>query len=686
MLSFVISHLPKWKVLAESLGLTLTPWLIMRGFHQIKTYDGQVSRRKQKMEQVALADLTVSGGEANAPDTERGAPGAGGIPEAGQKPKASQTTESGQTSATGTNSAERIGYADSGGSGRKSGVNGAGEQKSEEKASAESASSDGKNVSAIGGSAGSNGIAASGENAESVPSTSGDAADAANLESAKNSVDTGVSGEVKFSGSHDDNAAKFRTAIRDMNDVNERPLYLKSLDAKCVLFFLDGLTDKAALDQNVIKPLLHWGNDNNEGISLEGDELLAFLVERLLLVSETETTDLVEQSLRKVLFGSVLLLIEGLPCGFLLGTSRGKTRAIEEPVSESVLRGPRIGFTEALSDNTSMLRRHGESTSLAMISFKIGRRVQKQLMVVYFKDIANDELVEEVKRRVLAIDVDEVMEAGYVEQLIEDNFLSPFAQIQSTERPDRVMGALLEGRVAILLDGSPYALIMPVTYAMMLQSPEDYFERWIPSSLIRVLRFISTLISLFAPALYISFISFHPGLIPTKLVITIIGTRQGVPFSTLIEALIMEVAIEILREAGLRLPKPIGPAMGIVGGLIVGQAAVDAGIVSPILVIVVAVTAISSFSTPTYSAGISMRMLRFPIMFSAAMFGFYGVIMSFLFLMIHMFKLKSFGVPYVSMAAPPSFADWKDYLVRWPLHLMRKRPGLLQTKDVKRRN
>ena len=205
--------------------------------------------------------------------------------------------------------------------------------------------------------------------------------------------------------------------------------------------------------------------------------------------------------------------------------------------------------------------------------------------------------------------------SGYVEQLIEDNYLSPFPQVQSTERPDKVIAALMEGRVAILLDGTPFVLIVPVTFSMMMQSPEDYYERWIPGTLIRLLRFGTAIISLFAPALYISFISFHPGLIPTKLAISIIGGREGVPFPAIIEGLFMEIAIEILREAGLRLPKPIGSAMGIVGGLIIGQSAVSAGIVSPIMVIVVAATAISSFALSHYSTAIPLRILRFVAMF-----------------------------------------------------------------------
>ena len=278
-----------------------------------------------------------------------------------------------------------------------------------------------------------------------------------------------------------------------------------------------------------------------------------------------------------------------------------------------------------------------------------------------------------------------MLESGYVEQLIEDDQLSPFQQVQNTERPDRVISALLEGRVAILLDGTPFALIVPTTFSMLLQSPEDYYERWIPGTFLRMLRFLAAMIALLAPALYISFISFHPGLIPTKLALTIIETRKGVPFPSIIEALIMETAIEILREAGIRLPKPIGPAMGIVGGLIIGDAAVQAGIVSPFLVIVVAVTAISSFSIPTYSAGITLRILRFIGMFSAAVLGLYGVVLFILLLCSHLARLQSFGVPYVSPSVPYRLSDWKDFLIRAPMSMMRKRPYMMKPKDQDRK-
>ncbi|KGE19530.1 spore germination protein [Paenibacillus wynnii] len=490
-----------------------------------------------------------------------------------------------------------------------------------------------------------------------------------------------ASAEV-FTGRFQEDLQQFKDISMDMSDVNVREFYIGPLKIKAALFFLAGLTDKEGMDHDILKPLM-YADRPFEGMTYAPEEasLKDIIVNQVITASEIEYTDHLIKSLQKVLFGAAVLMVDGMKEVFVLGTSNGRTRGGEEPISEALLRGPRIGFNETLSDNTSMLRRHGKTTELAMISFTVGKRVQKELVMTYMKDIANQELVEEVERRIRTIDIDDVQESGFVEQLIEDNYLSPFQQIQNTERPDRVMAALLEGRVAILLDGTPFALIMPVTFSMLLQSPEDYYDRWLPGSMLRLLRFFAAFISLFGPSLYISFLSFHPGLIPTKLIISILSSRQGVPFPVLIEALIMEISIEILREAGLRLPKPIGPAMGIVGGLIIGQAAVEAGIVSPILVIVVAVTAISSFSMPMYSAGITLRLLRFAAMFSAAMFGLYGVILFFLLLVAHLIKLKSFGVPYVGMSVPYRMSDWKDFFIRMPLQFMKRRPTLLKPKN-----
>jgi spore germination protein len=478
-----------------------------------------------------------------------------------------------------------------------------------------------------------------------------------------------------------------RKEIGHNSDVHFREFIIGHTGIRASIIFVEGLSDKDLIDKHIMTSLMVDFSKEYQQEQPNVKERLSnqFIKNQVLSISDVEEVHSIKELTSKVLTGSTALLIDGLSHAFILGTTKLKTRTIEEPVSEALVRGPRVGFTESLRDNTSLLRGNGDIENLSLVKFQVGKRSKKDLVVAYINEIVDPELVKEVEKRIKKIDLDNVPESGYVEQLIEDNYLSPFPQVQNTERPDRVIAALMEGRVAILLDGTPFALIAPVTFSMMLQSPEDYYERWIPGTFIRFLRYISVVLSLFTPALYIAFISFHPGLIPTKLAISIIGTRSGVPFPALIEALFMELAIEILREAGLRLPKPIGPAMGIVGGLIIGEAAVQAGIVSPILVIVVALTAISSFAIPQYSVGITLRILRFIAMLCAAILGLYGVVLFFLFMTSHLVKLKSFGVSYMSPAVPYRLSEWKDLMVRMPLMMMKRRPKMMHTKDPLRK-
>lgn len=487
----------------------------------------------------------------------------------------------------------------------------------------------------------------------------------------------------QFTGDYNKDLLQMRKELGHNWDIHIREFQIGNTDTRAAIVFLKGLCDKELIDKHILKSLMN-GHTEKSSV-LRGHELQQSIINEMLPVSDLLEEKKVMKAVGKVLTGSTVLIVDGIQHVLIIGKSHGKTRNLEEPVSEALVRGPRVGFTEKLSVNTSLLRQHGENRNLSIIEMEVGERTKKELVLAYIDEIVEPNLVKEVKTRIETIHLDDVAESGYIEQLIEDNYLSPFSQVQSTERPDRVVAALQEGRVAILLDGTPFALIVPVTFNMLLQSPEDYYERWLSSSLIRLLRYFAAGISLFGPSLYIAFVSFHQGLIPTKLALSMMATRQGVPFPALIEALIMEVAIEILREAGLRLPKPIGPTMGIVGGLVIGEAAVQAGIVSPIMVIVVALTAISSFAIPQYSAGITLRMLRFVAMFSAALFGLYGIILFFLFLCSHLVKLKSFGVSYVSPTVPYRAGDWKDFMVRMPLKMMKHRPRLLKPKDSVRK-
>lgn len=492
-----------------------------------------------------------------------------------------------------------------------------------------------------------------------------------------------------FTGKLDHDLGRVRAEYGQQADVNIRTFCLGNTTQQAAIIFINGISDRELIDQHILKSLMGdlalSGNEQARS-SFVPPYTKQYLKDHVLSIGIIKEVDRLSDLSSELQRGHTALFVDNSNSSIIiLGTRKEITRSAGEPSSEILVRGPRLGFNESICDNTTLLRQHGEPANLLIDQLRVGQRVVKELSIAYIKDIADDSLVQEVRNRIERIGLDDIQDTGYIEQLIEDNFLSPFPQVQSTERLDRVIGALMEGRVAILLDGTPFVLTVPTTFNMLLQSPEDYYERWIPGTLVRMLRYFAAFVSTFGPSLYISFISFHQGLIPTKLALSIADTRAGVPFPSLIEVLIMEVALEILREAGLRLPKPIGQTIGIVGGLVIGEAAVQAGIVSPLMVIVVAVTAISSFAIPQYNAGIALRILRFIAMIFAAIFGLYGVVLFFLLLCSHLAKLKSFGVPYISPASSFQLQDWKDFIVRMPFKLMKQRPKTTSAKNPVRK-
>lgn len=454
----------------------------------------------------------------------------------------------------------------------------------------------------------------------------------------------------------------------------------------CIIVNIDGLIDKTLIHEHLMRPLINYKPNESEADlkEMNGDELIRRLKDDVLPLQEIQLIDCLDEAVFSILSGDTCLFIDGTQRALIIGSKGWMRRAIEEPQTESLIRGPKDGFTEDIRTNSALIRRRLRDPGLRMDSFLLGTRSKKEVIVTYIEGIANPELVKEVKRRLLTIEMDDPEGSGYIEQWITDSFLSPFPQILNTERPDRVSSSLLQGRVAILVDGTPFNLIMPVTIALAVNSPEDYYQPWLLSSLVRLLRFISAFIATFLPAFYIALAEFHHGMIPSNIAFSIAASREGVPFPAVIEALLMEVTLEILREAGVRLPKPIGQTIGIVGGLVIGEAAVSAGIVSPIMVIVVAVTAIASFTLPSYSFGIITRILRFFVMLAASVFGLFGVILAFLMICIHVVNLKSFGVPYSSPISPMFLKDWNDLILRAPVSFLKERPQMLQPEDKKR--
>lgn len=473
-----------------------------------------------------------------------------------------------------------------------------------------------------------------------------------------------------------------RQYIGDNMDVVIRYIKPDGCGYKAAVIYIDGLANGQMIQDNIIRPVLQRLPSKCE--SINGTALLEKIKDSVLTVRELKEVETLNECIKEILTGNTVLMIEGCRMALVAVSPGWKTRVPEEPISEPSVRGPRDGFSENLHDNIVTLRRRIKDPNFTIIRMELGRRTKTDTAIIFIKDIADPKIVDEVRDRLSRIDVDSIMTSGHVEQFIEDDFLSLFPQIQYTERPDRVAANIMEGRIAILVDNTPFASIVPVTFSMFLQAADDHYDRWIYTTLLRIIRYIAVMLSLFLPAVYVALISYHYGMIPTKLAIYIAAAREGIPFPALVEALIMEMTLEILREAGLRLPKSIGQAVGIVGGLVIGEAATRAGIVSPEMVIIVSLTAISSFSVPQYAIGVSMRVLRFAIMFAAGFFGLYGVILSFIMITAHLVKLKSFGIDYLSPVAPMQMSDWKDFILKAPGTLLKHRPVSVNPRDSRR--
>ncbi|WP_342564753.1 spore germination protein [Paenibacillus sp. FSL R7-0345] len=452
---------------------------------------------------------------------------------------------------------------------------------------------------------------------------------------------------------------------------------------EAAIVFLSSLVNEEQIREHILKPLLP-GPENSPGVPEDPDHLIHYIWAKAVQVTQGNTEQKLDHLPPAIVKGSLALLINGVTESLLLDIRQVDLRGVDQPQTEQVIRGPREGYVEKLENNLALLRYRLQSTDLRIEISPLGRRTQSRVALCYLDSIADPQLVAEAMRRISIIDTDGIIDAGYIEQFIEDQPLSPFPQVQNTERPDKTVAALMEGRVALLVDGSPFALIVPALFNQFFQTVDDYTERFIMGSLIRIIRLIALASSLFFPALYVSVISFNPELMPTDFAVAISGGRAGVPFPAVLEVLIMEVSMEVLREATIRLPQMIGGALSIVGVLVIGQAAVEAGLASPITVVIVALTTIGSFATPAYNAAIALRMLRFPLILLAGMFGLYGVMIGTIVIFNHLLFLESFGVPYMSPFIPGKWRDWKDTLVRVPLWWMRRRPSFLHTTDSTR--
>lgn len=458
-------------------------------------------------------------------------------------------------------------------------------------------------------------------------------------------------------------------ATREFNVGTKKPVH-------AFIVFINGLVDQPAVNLNLITPLMNLDRD------LEDVDTLALIKESALSVANVKTSHSFDDVVDAILSGDTVLFIDNSKLALIASLRKMEKRAVDEPKTESVVRGPREGFIEGLGTNIALLRRKMKNPALKFYTIKIGKETQTEVCVAYIKGIAKDEVVEEVKQRLQRIDTDAILESGYIESFIEDAPMSLFPTVGNSEKPDIIIAKLLEGRVAILVDGTPFVLTVPYLFIEAFQNSEDYYSRPFYATFIRWLRWLAFFFATFAPALYVAIATYHQEFLPPALLVSIAAAQEGTPFPTMVEALLMQVLFEILREAGVRLPRPVGSAVSIVGALVIGDAAISAGLVGAPMVVITALTAISSFVTPSL---IDIGTIsRFIFILAAGVSGLYGVMLAFVVALTHQVSLRSLGAPYMSPLAPSTLSDLKDILIRAPLWALRTRPRVISGNNPQR--
>ncbi|UTR15299.1 spore germination protein [Salipaludibacillus sp. LMS25] len=431
-------------------------------------------------------------------------------------------------------------------------------------------------------------------------------------------------------------------------DIIVRTVNVGSSRLKGALIYTDGLTNDHLLQTAVIEPLMREGatvvNDYHTI-----DHILRALHENVLYMTEYAYEKKIDDIVTALLSGDTVFLLEGLDECSLIASKQWDERGVEEASTQTVVRGPKEAFSESLKSNVALVRRKINDSDLTVKYHHVGNRTKTKIAVIFINSLCEKTIVEEITTRIENIDEESILESGHIEKKIQDEPYSPFPTVYNSERPDNISAGLLKGRIAILIDGTPFVLLVPALFDHFFRSMEDDYQRLDITIFIRFIRYIAFIQALLIPSLFIAITTFHQEMLPTQLLFSLAAQREGTPFPTIVEALAMEFTFEILREAGIRMPRAIGSAISIVGALVIGQAAVEAGFVSGGMVIVVSLTAICSFVSPSYSIGIAARLLRFVFMVLASFLGLYGVLLGLVILTLHLCSLRSFSVLYLQL-------------------------------------
>lgn len=450
------------------------------------------------------------------------------------------------------------------------------------------------------------------------------------------------------------------------NDKTEKPFY--------VLYYMS-LVDTEILHRDILPYL------NNESLTSLQSIRSKVPIENIYITSDTNKIK------NQLLTGSVMIqLDEDSNEVALIRAEMKKAREVSIPEVEFSVVGPKESFVESIDTNLNLIRKRLPIPELQFQEFIVGKLSKTKVYVIYIEGIVNQENVNTVTQRIQDIEIDTINDSSFIVQLITDNQNSPFPQLIDTERPDRIASVLAEGKVAILVDGAPHGILGPTTFVEFFSAFEDYFLNWITASFFRLIRLFAVMFSILITPLYVAVLTYHYELIPKDLVSILVISRREIPLPPILEAIFLELAIELLREAGARLPTKVGQTIGIVGGIVIGTASVEAGLTSNVLLIIVALAALASFTTPVYKMGNTIRLLRFPFLFFAHLWGLLGVAFCFCFIVAHLLKLTSLGRPFLEPIYPPRFSDLKDSIIRLPFSFQSKRPIELQTEDTLRFN
>lgn len=449
---------------------------------------------------------------------------------------------------------------------------------------------------------------------------------------------------------------------------------------KAMLVFMDGLADKKIVTVSILQPLMLMRNDRQE---YEGGNLIDGIIERFLPSGQASRVASFKEVEYAINTGDAALFFEGIDEVVTLETKGFEHRGIDRSATEQSVRGAQNAFTEVLRVNTALIRTMLHASDLVTEMIPVGLRGETNCAVMYLESVANKELVAEVKRRITGISADIIMDSGVLEHFIVDFPNNPFPQTLSTERPDRIVANIAEGRVAIFLDGNPFGQIVPVSFFTLIHAADDYSLNLYYANMLRIVRLVGAFLSLLLPALYLAINTFHQEAIPTDLLLSIIAARSSVPFPTIIEIMLMEISFELIREGGLRIPGILGSTIGIVGALILGQAAVAAKIASPIMVIVIAVTGLASYSIPDYRLASALRLSRLAFIALAFFMGLVGIASGFMVLITVLCSMKSFGMSYMAPLAPKTMPGG-DLVFRIPVYKQQRRPDEVNSQDYQR--